>query len=77
MSRKIIAVGVTLSALVLAALPAAASAGSAAPARAHPADNATQTLGSATLYGTSTPLSPGAASANSSRTRAHPGAAPS
>ncbi len=70
MGRRICMVGVTLSALLLASLPAAALAAPRAPARAQPADNATQTLGSAAFYGTSTPLGPGAASANSARTRA-------
>jgi hypothetical protein len=71
MGRRIIAAGATLATLLFAALPAAAvSAASSAQARARSADNATQTLGSATFYGTSTPLSLAAASAHSARARA-------
>ena len=71
MGRRIVTAGVALSGLLLASLPAAAFAAPGAPARVQPADNATQALGSATLYGTSAPLPPGAASPNSARTRAH------
>jgi hypothetical protein len=70
MGRRIIAAGVTASALLLASLPAAASAAPGAPSRARSADSATQTLGSAAFYGTSTPLSLAAASASSARARA-------
>jgi hypothetical protein len=73
MGRRIIAAGVTLTTLLLVSIPVAAAAASGAPgapARARSADSATQTLGSATLYGTSTPLGPAAASASSPQARA-------
>ena len=56
MVRRSTAASVTVLALLAASLGVAASAASAAPSPAKPADNAPQTLGSATFYGTSTPL---------------------
>ncbi|MGE5292448.1 MAG: hypothetical protein ACM3ML_35720 [Micromonosporaceae bacterium] len=63
MVRRSTAAGVTVLALLAASLGVAASAASAAPSPAKRADNAPQTLGSATFYGTSTPLGLTAAAA--------------
>jgi hypothetical protein len=74
MGRRFIAAGVTVSALLLASLSAgslAAAAAGKAAGSASPADNATQTLGSATFYGTSAPLSVTSAPANSPAARQH------
>jgi hypothetical protein len=66
--RRSTAASITVLALVAASLGVAASAASAARSPGKTADNATQTLGSAIFYGTSTPL--GAAAAASAAPRA-------
>ena len=63
MVRRITAAGVALAALLFVSLPSAVSAAAGAPSRAHRADNATQTFGAATLYGTSSPMAAAAAQA--------------
>jgi hypothetical protein len=74
--RRFVAAGVTVSALVLASLSSSAASAGTSTVSGVPADNPTQTLGVATLYNTSAPLGPTAASASSSSsaktdTRAH------
>jgi hypothetical protein len=68
--RRLITISTVILTMPLASLTYLASSASAAPADTQPADNATQTLGSATLYGTSTPLGVTAAATHSARVRA-------
>jgi hypothetical protein len=54
--RRFIAAGVTISAILFASLSSSAAAAGTGLGSATSADNPTQTLGTATLYGTSAPL---------------------
>jgi hypothetical protein len=65
MHRRLTALGIALCATLFVSLPAAALAAAPGARTANSADGATQTLGSAALYGTSAPLPPGAAAAAS------------
>jgi hypothetical protein len=56
MGRRFIAAGVTISAILFASLSSSAAAAGTGLGSATSADNPTQTLGTATLYGTSAPL---------------------
>lgn len=71
MRRKLIALSAPLVTIPLATLSYLAAPASASAAHSHSqaADNATQTLGSATLYGTATPLGL-SATASTAKTRA-------
>jgi hypothetical protein len=77
MSRRIAAAGVALAALLFVSLPSAvfaATGGAArtvAPSHGRAADDATQTLGAATFYGTSSPLAAAAAPARSRSALTH------
>jgi hypothetical protein len=74
MGRRFIAAGVTISAVLLTSLTsvATAAARATAPARSS-SDNPTQTLGSATFYGTTSPLALTAAAGLSPAARANTG----
>ena len=69
MRGKLITISSAVLTVPLASLTYLASS-TAAQASGNPPDNAPQTLGSATLYGTSTPLGVTAAAAHSARVRA-------
>jgi hypothetical protein len=56
MGRRFISAGVTVSAILFASLSSSAAAAGTGLISATSADNPTQTLGTATLYGTSAPL---------------------
>ena len=73
MVRRSTAAGITVLALVMASTGAAASAAAAARPLAKQADNAPQTLGSATFYGTSAPVAVAAAAAARRASAASPG----
>ena len=70
MVRRLTIASITALALLCASLTAAASAANAARSALQPADNATQTLGSAIFYGTSTPVGVAAAAAAARAARA-------
>src|SRR5215510_2154892 len=67
MGRRFITAGVTLSAILFASLSLSAAAADTRLTSAASADNPTQTLGMATLYGTSAPLGLTAAPNSSAR----------
>ena len=69
MRRKLITISTAMLTVPLASLTYL-GASAAAQASGNAPDNAPQTLGSATLYGTSTPLGVAAATAHSARVRA-------
>ena len=73
MGRRFIAAGVTISAVLLTSLTSVATAAARATAPARPSDNPTQTLGSATFYGTTAPLGLTAAPGLSPAARANTG----
>jgi hypothetical protein len=76
MHRRLVALGIALCATLFVSLPAAAFAAvPRAPSAAKAADSAAQTLGSATFYGTSAPVSLTAAAAKTAARAAKANAA--